>query len=197
MEKAGRPPGFFFWEARPGQPGLPGNGGCEHASSHVQYPPPASPFAKVTTICERELPQHRDLSVHTGDGSGRHLGSCAPRCCWCVVDRASCSFRLTRSQERGPDTPAGVCCALCRLPTDKGYQGAGIGVHTPIKGFHLEIDSRAYNALVSGMCAIGERSNALLGQRWAALRHVSLSPSRIGDIVAAALVPTSRERGTR
>ncbi len=104
---------------------------------------------------------------------------------------------LTRSQERGPDTPAGVCCALCRLPTDKGYQGAGIGVHTPIKGFHLEIDSRAYNELVSGMCAIGERSNALLGQRWAALRHVSLSPSRIGDIVAAALVPTSRERGTR
>ena len=93
-----------------------------------------------------------------------------------MVDRASCSFRLTRSPERGLDTPAGVCCALCRLPTDKGYQGAGIGVHTPIKGFHPEIDSRAYNALVSGMCAIGERANALLGQRWAALRHVSLLP---------------------
>ena len=65
MEKAGRPPGFFFWEARPGQPNLPGNGGCEQASSRLQYPPPASPFAKVTTICEREFLHQPDLPVQT------------------------------------------------------------------------------------------------------------------------------------
>lgn len=89
--------------------------------------------------------------------------------------------------------------AAAGLPTlaDKGYQGAGIGVHTPIKGSHLGIDNRAYNGLLTRMRAIGERANALLDQRWAALRRVSLSPSRIGAIAAAALVLTTLERGAR
>ena len=78
-----------------------------------------------------------------------------------------------------------------------GYQGAGIGVHTPIKGKHLGVDNRTYNALLTGMRAIGERANALLTQRWTALRHVTVSPSRIGAIVAGALVLTTLERGTR
>lgn len=80
---------------------------------------------------------------------------------------------------------------------DKGYQGTGIGVHTPIKGGNLGADNRAYNALLTGIRAIGERANALLTQRWTALRHVTLSPSRIGTIVAGALVLTTLERGTR
>lgn len=80
---------------------------------------------------------------------------------------------------------------------DKGYQGAGIGVHTPIKGAHLGRSNRTYNALLTGVRAIGERANALLTQRWAALRHITLSPSRIGAIIAAALVLTTLERGTR
>lgn len=80
---------------------------------------------------------------------------------------------------------------------DKGYQGAGIGVLTPVKGHHLGVDNRAYNALLTGTRAIGERANALLTQRWTALRHVTLSPSRIGAIVAGALVLTTLERGAR
>lgn len=89
--------------------------------------------------------------------------------------------------------------AAAGLPTlaDKGYQGAGIGVHTPIKGGNLGADNRAYNALLTGTRAISERANALLKQRWKALRHVTLSPSRVGVIVAAALVLTTLERGAR
>lgn len=89
--------------------------------------------------------------------------------------------------------------AAVGLPTlaDKGYQGAGIGVHTPIKGDNHGVDNRAYNRLLTGMRSIGERANALLTQRWTALRHVSLSPSRVGAIVVGALVLTTLERGTR
>ncbi|VEH41206.1 Uncharacterised protein [Kocuria rosea] len=89
--------------------------------------------------------------------------------------------------------------AAAGLPSlaDKGYQGAGIGVHNTIKGSNLEVDNRASNGLLTGMRAIGERVNALLDQRSAALRRVTLSPSRIGDIAAAALVLTNLECGTR
>ncbi len=75
---------------------------------------------------------------------------------------------------------------------DKGYTGAGAGVHTPVKqppgGGQLAVDNRAYNALLSALRALGERAIALLKTRWRALRHVSLDPWRTGDIVAAALV---------
>ena len=75
---------------------------------------------------------------------------------------------------------------------DKGYVGAGAGVHTPIKeqpgGGELHVDNRTYNALISALRAVGERGIAVLKTRWRALRHVSLDPWRIGDIVAAALV---------
>lgn len=75
--------------------------------------------------------------------------------------------------------------AAAGLPTlaDKGYQGAGIGVHHPLKGSNLAADNRTYNALLTRMRAIGERTNAILDQRWTALRHVTLAPTRIGDIV--------------
>lgn len=78
---------------------------------------------------------------------------------------------------------------------DKGYQGTGIGVHTPIKDSNPGMDNRAYDALLSGMRAIGERANALLVQHWAALRRVTLSPSRIGDIFAAAFVLPTLKHG--
>ena len=42
-----------------------------------------------------------------------------------------------------------------------------------------------------------DRANALLKQRWKALRHVTLSPSRVGVIVTAALVLITLERGAR
>ncbi|MEO6087314.1 MAG: transposase family protein [Umezawaea sp.] len=85
------------------------------------------------------------------------------------------------------------------LPTlaDNGYDGAGIGVFTPVKqpadGQTLDADTRTYNALLRGLRCLGERGFALLTGRWRALRHFTTSPRRIGDIVKAALVLTHFE----
>lgn len=80
------------------------------------------------------------------------------------------------------------------LPTlaDSGYQGAGIGIKIPIKrpgkGDRLAVNNRTYNKLQRGLRAPGERMFATLKERWKALRHITISPSRIGDLVRAALV---------
>lgn len=85
------------------------------------------------------------------------------------------------------------------LPTlaDGGYDGAGIGVHTPVKqptgDQVLDPDNRTYNALLRGLRCLGERGFAVLTGRWRALRHITASPRRIGDIVKAALVLTHFE----
>jgi hypothetical protein len=85
------------------------------------------------------------------------------------------------------------------LPTlaDGGYDGAGFGVFTPVKqpadGRELDINSRTYNALLRALRCLGERGFALLTGRWRALRHITTSPRKIGDIVKAALVLTHVE----
>lgn len=43
------------------------------------------------------------------------------------------------------------------------------------------------NRLLRGLRRQGERGFAILTGRWKTLRHATTSPSRIGDIVAAAL----------
>jgi DDE superfamily endonuclease len=89
--------------------------------------------------------------------------------------------------------------AASGLPTlaDGGYAGAGIGVHTPIKqptdDQVLDADNRTYNALLRGLRCLGERGFALLTGRWRTLRHITASPSRIGDITKAALALTHFE----
>jgi hypothetical protein len=83
------------------------------------------------------------------------------------------------------------------LLADAGYEGAGHGVLTPVKrpqgGRELDIDTRTYNALLRATRCLGERGFAVVGQRWKALQHVTMSPSRIGDIAKAALVLTHFE----
>jgi hypothetical protein len=87
------------------------------------------------------------------------------------------------------------------LPTlaDSGYEGAGIGVRTPIKqptgDQVLDVDNRTYNALLRGLRCLGERGFAVLTGRWRTLHHITASPSKIGDIVKAALVLTHFEHG--
>jgi hypothetical protein len=87
------------------------------------------------------------------------------------------------------------------LPTlaDLGYEGAGHGVHIPIKqptgGNRLHHDNRTYNALLRGLRCLGERGFAVLTGRWRTLRHITASPSKIGNIVKAALVLTHFEHG--
>lgn len=85
------------------------------------------------------------------------------------------------------------------LPTlaDPGYEGAGHGVHTPVKhpadGAELDINTRTRNALLRSLRCLGERGFALLTGRWRTLQHVTLSPSKISKIAQAALVLTHFE----
>src|SRR5947209_1485857 len=92
-----------------------------------------------------------------------------------------------------------AAAALLGLPTlaDKGYDGAGIGVHTPAKGGRLAPSTACRNQLLTRLRAEGERGIALLKTRWKALHRIRLCPRRIGAIVAAALVLTSAERPIR
>ncbi|MFE9922333.1 transposase family protein [Streptomyces sp. NPDC005774] len=91
--------------------------------------------------------------------------------------------------------PALYKAAADGLPTlaDKGYIGAGIGILLPVrrpKGQSeqaLHTDTRTTNSLIRGMRALGERAAAELKQRWRSLQHITISPSRIGDIARAAL----------
>jgi hypothetical protein len=91
--------------------------------------------------------------------------------------------------------------AAADLPTlaDLGYDGAGIGIHIPVKqptgGRELDINTRTRNAIQRSLRCLGERGFALLTGRWRALQHVTASPSKIGDIARAALVLTHFEHG--
>jgi DDE superfamily endonuclease len=79
---------------------------------------------------------------------------------------------------------------------DSGYEGAGAGVHVPVKrppGGELDIDTRTRNALLRSLRYQGERGFALMSQRWRALQRVMVSPAAIGDIAKSALVLTQFE----
>jgi hypothetical protein len=79
---------------------------------------------------------------------------------------------------------------------DSGYEGAGAGVHVPVRKparGELDVDTRTRNALLRSLRYQGERGFALMSQRWRAIQHVSLSPTTIGDIVKSALVLTQFE----
>jgi hypothetical protein len=97
--------------------------------------------------------------------------------------------------------PALYPAAAAGLPTlaDPGYDGAGIGIHIPVKqptgGRDLDISTRTRNAIQRSLRCLGERGFALLNQRWRTLQHITASPSKIGDIARAALVLTHFEYG--
>lgn len=94
---------------------------------------------------------------------------------------------------REPVLP-GLRSYLKDLPVlaDSGYEGAGIGVHVPVKrppgSRELDLNTRTRNMLLASLRCRGERGFALLYQRWRTIQRVMLSPSRIGDLTAAALV---------
>ncbi|KZS71340.1 hypothetical protein A4G29_02890 [Mycobacterium kansasii] len=98
--------------------------------------------------------------------------------------RAHCLGALYKAAAEGVPTLA-----------DKGHEGAGIGVHSPVKGCVLDIDNQGYNMLLTAVRAIAERANAELKGRWRCLRRVRLCPRRIGAIAAAAIVLSTLQRG--
>ena len=82
---------------------------------------------------------------------------------------------------------------LARMPilADSGYEGAGAGVHVPVKKparGELDSDTKTRNALLRSLRYQGERGFALMSQRWRALQHVMISPSAIGDLAKSVLV---------
>lgn len=89
--------------------------------------------------------------------------------------------------------------AAAGLPTltDKGYTGAGIGIHVPTKGTGLHHDQAQRNEAITALRAPAERANALLKSTWRPLHRITVSHHRIGTIVAAALVLLTLQRGTR
>ena len=76
--------------------------------------------------------------------------------------------------------------AATGLPTlaDPGYDGAGIGIHTPVKqpanGRDLDIGTRTRTrtAMLRSLRYLGERGFALLTGRWRTLQHITASPAR-------------------
>jgi hypothetical protein len=97
--------------------------------------------------------------------------------------------------------PALYRAAAAGLPTlaDPGYEGAGIGIHIPVRqppcGQDLDINSRTRNALLRSLRCLGERGFALVTGRWRTLQHITASPGKIGAIARGALVLTHFEYG--
>ena len=95
--------------------------------------------------------------------------------------------------------PALYRAAALGMPTlaDSGYEGAGIGIHVPVKSpggsQELAPDNQARNSLLRGLRFQGERGFALLTQRWALLQHTTASPRQLTQIVRAAFVLTQFE----
>src|SRR3954447_3844828 len=116
----------------------------------------------------------------------------------CDVEPGS-THDLTAARVTGFLGALHAAAALLGLPAlaDKGYDGAGAGIHTPVKGGGLHPDTAARNELIGCLRAQGERGIALLKTRWKALRRIRLCPQRIGAVVAAALVLTTLERPIR
>ena len=82
--------------------------------------------------------------------------------------------------------------------TDKGYQGAGIGIWHPQrlkKNPHLDNVTR--DRMLTSLRSVAERGNALIKNTWRALRLVTLDPHRLTEITATALVLLHLQRGSR
>ena len=121
---------------------------------------------------------------------------------WVSHELPGSTHDLTAAHAHGA-TAALYAAAARGLPTlaDKGYQGVGIGIHTPVKdpadGNTLDADTRCRNMLLVRLRCLGERATAVLTTRWRTLRRITLSPTRVGSIMKAALVLTHFEHAGR
>lgn len=78
---------------------------------------------------------------------------------------------------------------------DKGYQGAGAGLLTPVKGTMPCPDDAAYNHILTALRALAERANAMLKQL-KSLHHVNLHPSATTNTAATAPAIITLHRGS-
>lgn len=156
--------------------------------------------AKTTSVRGETIDLWYSGKAHTHGGNIQALSTPNGFPLWVSEVEAGSVHDLTAAREHV--LPALYAAAAHGLPTlaDAGYDGTGIGVHNPIKqptGDHpLDADNRTYNTLLRGLRSLGERSFALLTQRWRTLGHITASPSKIGPIIQAALVLTQLEHRT-
>jgi hypothetical protein len=100
---------------------------------------------------------------------------------------------LSCARQLGVTAALNWAAAELELPAlaDAGYDGAGHGIKNPTKqpadGKTLAVANRTVNRLLRGLRWQGERGFAILTGRWKTLRHSTISPTRIGEVVAAAL----------
>jgi hypothetical protein len=156
------------------------------ASSHVKPP-------------QTRLTYRRCGKAHTHGGNVQAVTAPDGFPLWLSPAEPGSAHDITAA--RAHALPALYRAAATGLPTlaDPGYDGAGIGIHMPVKqpagGRDLDISTRTRNALQRSLRCLGERGFALLTGRWRTLRHITASPSKIGDIARAALVLTHFEHG--
>jgi hypothetical protein len=137
----------------------------------------------------------------TRERRGFLTGVCDVWCVWWHVGVSWAWGPFPRMQFRPRSHPGeGIprvhpLCHLRCARGNKGYEGAGIGVRSPVKGRDLHVDNRSFNTLLTAVRAIGERVNAELKGRWRCLQRIGLCPNRIGTIVAAALILFTLQRG--
>lgn len=106
---------------------------------------------------------------------------------------------LTVARQAGVTGALNWSASQLDLPAlaDSGYEDAGHGIKVPIKapsgGQVLAPDNQTYNTVLKATRCLGERSFALLIGRWRALKRITVSPDRIGELAQAALVLTRME----
>ncbi|MGW1810274.1 hypothetical protein [Streptomyces sp. NPDC002078] len=96
--------------------------------------------------------------------------------------RALGPFRQAALAAQGPDLQEEL--DLCRAQ----FLAAPDGTPKGRSETALDRGTRPTNALIRHVRARGERTAAELKERWRTLKHVTLGPSRIGDMARAALV---------
>jgi hypothetical protein len=155
---------------------------------------------KTTSVQGAQIDLWYSAKAHEHGGNVQALSAPDGFPLWAADVEPGSSHDVTAAREH---VLAALYWAASRLDlpalADGGYQGTGIGVHTPIAqpadGQTLHADNRTYNALLRGLRCIGERGFAVLVGRWRTLRRITASPTKIGDIVKAALVLTHFEHG--
>lgn len=82
---------------------------------------------------------------------------------------------------------------------DKAYTSAGAGIRTPYKrdprmSEGVDPNGATYSQVITSLRAVAEGANAMITQRWHALRRITLDPAAVGVVAAAALTLIHLER---
>jgi hypothetical protein len=146
---------------------------------------------KTTSRKGKEIDRWYSGKAHSFGGSIQALSAPSGVPLWVSDALPGSTHDITAAREH---VLPGLRPYLNDLPVlaDSGYEGAGIGVHVPVKrpsgSRGLDLNTRTRNTLLASLRCRGERGFALMSQRWRTLQRVMVSPSRIGDLAAAVLV---------